>query len=214
MCDGRRRTYSLVGRFHGTIADDCVDLTACRTVNRHRATGLRRGRVVIDRHIAGRHRTANNCRLAGCSHGDTIGLPRIVEPRCIGSGRAHDIGVDIGVDHLPVTARRRRRRRRRNAGTLRHLTASATARSESLERRLPTAVLAIRDRGRRLDVRHRIIARNARRTRSRVEHRIAEQVERAFVPRRIAARRAAGPRGCPGGGVCRGRGGARTRTGR
>ena len=59
-----------------------------------------------------------------------------------------------------------------------------------------------------------VIARDDRCTRSRLEHRIAEQVEPTFVPRCIAARRVAGPRGCLGGGVCRGRDGARTRTGR
>ncbi|WP_328591950.1 hypothetical protein [Burkholderia sp. USMB20] len=209
MCDRHGRTFGLPARFHETIGDDGLDRTTHCIGIRGRTIGVRPGRAAGFRHAPGLHLAAVGCRLTGCARGVTIGPPRPAGHRRVGRGRGHDIGTD----RIAVSPRRSRLRRRRDVGRRLDRTGSGARRRESVQRRLPGGVLAVRNGGHRLGVRHRVITRDGRRTRSRLAHRIAEQVERVFVPRRIAAR-VAGPRGCLGGGVCRGRDGTRARTGR
>ncbi|EDT02898.1 hypothetical protein BamIOP4010DRAFT_3605 [Burkholderia ambifaria IOP40-10] len=207
--DRRSGTFNLAVRLHGTVGEHRLECPAHRRGIRRRTIRVRRGRVARFRHAAGLHLAVAACRLTGRGH--AIGVLR-----CVGIGRARDLGIG----HITVSTRRCRSCRRRDVGSLLHRIdsvavriRSVAGRGESVQHRLATGVLAGRN-SVRLDIRHRVIARGDRRTRRRLEHRIAEQVERAFVPRRIAARRVTGPRGGLGGGVCRGRDGARARMGR
>ncbi|RQT11456.1 hypothetical protein DF051_25650 [Burkholderia contaminans] len=65
-------------------------------------------------------------------------------------------------------------------------------RTEPVQRSLPPGRHIVRDIDRRLGLRARFVTRRGRHTLARLEHRIAEQVERPFVSRRVG-RRTAGP---------------------
>ncbi|WP_254608163.1 hypothetical protein [Burkholderia lata] len=65
-------------------------------------------------------------------------------------------------------------------------------RIEPVQRGLPPGGHIVRDIDRRIGLHARFVARRSRCALARLEHRIAEQVERPFVPRRVG-RRTAGP---------------------
>ncbi|WP_330995690.1 hypothetical protein [Burkholderia territorii] len=211
MRNRRGGAFGLTDRFHESAADNRIERTFRRPGIRRRTIGVRAGRVAGFCHATRARPAAIGSQCTGRSHGNTVGRQCLAARRCVDSGRTHDIGIAIG--QIAVSGRRRRHRRFREIKRRLDRTANGTRRAEPVQHRLPPGVvLAVRDGGRRAGIHRLVIARNHRPTHGRLEHRIAEQVERAFVAWRIAARRIAGPRGCPRGIVCRGRDGTRTRT--
>ncbi len=153
-------------------------------------------------------------RLIGGDHNDVRRLPRDISAlRRIG------IGTVIGPAHAIVAKRiarpeRRRRFIHRRAGrgllhravrtvrTSRIATHRPAGRAEPVQRCLPPGGVVTR----RLALGNGFIAHHGGRTRARLQHRITEQVERAFVARRIAGRRIARPRGSARRGIAGSRG--------
>ncbi|WP_330732061.1 hypothetical protein [Burkholderia territorii] len=209
MRDRRGGAFGATGRFHESAADNRIERTFRRPGIRRRTIGVRAGRVAGFCHATRARPAAIGSQCTGRSDGNTVGRQCLAARRCVDGGRTHDIGIG----QIAVSGRRRRRGRFREIKRRLDRTANGTRRAEPVQHRLPPGVtLAVRNGGRRAGIHRPVIARNHRPTRGRLEHRIAEQVERAFVAWRIAARRIAGPRGCPRGIVCRGRDGTRTRT--
>ncbi|WP_134321156.1 hypothetical protein [Burkholderia cepacia] len=87
-------------------------------------------------------------------------------------------------------------------------------RTEPVQRRLPPGGHIVRDIDRCIGLRPRFVANRNRRAFARLQHRIAEQVERSLVPRRVGGRRTAGPRRRPRGRTPRGSSRALAGTGR
>ncbi|WP_341773128.1 hypothetical protein [Burkholderia anthina] len=128
------------------------------------------------------------CRFIGRDRNDSL--------RRIGIGIGINLAHDIVAERIALPERRRRFIHCRAGSGLLHrairvATRRTAGRAEPVQRRLPPGIVA----GHCVNLGNGFITHHGRCTRNRLEHRVAKQVERAFVARRIAGRRIARPRG-------------------
>ncbi|NLA18344.1 hypothetical protein GPU89_15505 [Burkholderia cepacia] len=117
-------------------------------------------------------------------------------------GGRHDVGICnlLTLRHRNAMGHRRDFRHHRALCRFRMCRrARPFPRTEPVQRGLPPGGHIVRDIDRCIGLRPRFVANRNRRALARLEHRIAEQVERSLVPRRVGGRRTAGPRRRPRG---------------